>query len=125
MNQGRWQIEQRFRILKSEFKARPAYLSRDNRLAAHFLTCFLALLIYRQLECRVAAVSETDSVGSSQLMEQLRQMDFYRLEGQGYVPLYTRIDLTDALHKQAGFRTDYQTLTLKEMNKLIAQTKKP
>ncbi|NJP41799.1 transposase, partial [Oscillospiraceae bacterium HV4-5-C5C] len=78
INQGRWQIEQCFRILKSEFKARPAYLSRDNRLAAHFLTCFMALLIYRQLEYRVAAVSETDSVCGSQLMEQLRQMDFYR-----------------------------------------------
>ncbi|MDD2214585.1 MAG: transposase [Oscillospiraceae bacterium] len=126
INQGRWQIEQCFRIMTSEFKARPAYLSRDKRLEAHFMTCLIALLVYRQLEHRVAAVNpETGPFGGAQIMQQLRQMDFYRLQGQGYIPLYARNDLTDALHKQAGFRTDYQALTLQEMKKVIAKTKKP
>lgn len=126
INQGRWQIEQCFRIMKSEFKARPAYLSRDKRLEAHFMTCFIALLVYRQLEHRVAAVNPgTGPFCGAQIMQQLRQMDFYRLQGQGYIPLYARNDLTDALHKQAGFRTDYQALTLQEMKKVIAKTKKP
>ena len=52
-NSRRWQIEECFRILKSEFRARPVYLSRDDRIRAHFLTCFLALTVYRCLEKRI------------------------------------------------------------------------
>ena len=50
VNQRRWEIEESFRIMKSEFKARPVYLSRDDRIIAHFTTCFLSLVIYRYLE---------------------------------------------------------------------------
>ncbi len=50
VNHRRWEIEESFRIMKSEFKARPVYLQRDERIRAHFLTCFLSLLVYRLLE---------------------------------------------------------------------------
>jgi transposase len=50
VNKRRWQIEECFRIMKQEFKARPAYLSRDDRITAHFATCFIALIVYRILE---------------------------------------------------------------------------
>ncbi|MDR3185689.1 MAG: transposase, partial [Christensenellaceae bacterium] len=50
INRRRWEIEESFRIMKSEFKSRPVYLSRDNRIHAHFTTCFVALIIYRMLE---------------------------------------------------------------------------
>lgn len=49
-NHQRWQIEQCFRIMKSEFRSRPVYVRKDNRIKAHFLTCFLALVIYKYLE---------------------------------------------------------------------------
>ena len=50
VNQRRWEIEECFRIMKSEFKARPVYLQRDDRITAHFTTCFLSLVLYRFLE---------------------------------------------------------------------------
>ena len=50
INQRRWRIEECFRIMKHEFKARPAFLSRDDRIKAHFMTCFLALIVFRYLE---------------------------------------------------------------------------
>ena len=53
VNHRRWEIEESFRIMKSEFKARPVYLSRDDRIQAHFMTCFIALLIHRLLEKKI------------------------------------------------------------------------
>ena len=53
VNKRRWEIEESFRILKTEFKARPVYLKRDDRIKAHFSICFLSLLIYRILENRL------------------------------------------------------------------------
>ena len=50
INEHRWHIEECFRVMKSEFKARPVYLSREDRIRVHFLTCFIALIIYRILE---------------------------------------------------------------------------
>ena len=50
LNQRRWEIEESFRIMKTEFKARPVYLSREDRIRAHFFICFLSLMIYRYLE---------------------------------------------------------------------------
>lgn len=52
VSEGRWQIEECFRIMKTDFSARPVYLQDENRIQAHFLICFLALTIYRFLEKR-------------------------------------------------------------------------
>ena len=66
INRGRWEIEESFRIMKSEFEARPVYLQRDDRIKAHFLTCFIALLIYRILEKKLDKYrkAETEEVGN-------------------------------------------------------------
>lgn len=53
LNGGRWIIRNGFRIMKTDFDARPVYVRRDDRIKAHFLTCFLALLIYKYLEKKV------------------------------------------------------------------------
>lgn len=53
VNERRWEIEESFRIMKSEFKARPVYLSKDERILAHFTTCFLSLVLLRYLEKRL------------------------------------------------------------------------
>ena len=45
INKKRWEIEECFRIMKTEFKARPVYLQREDRIKAHFLTCFIATLL--------------------------------------------------------------------------------
>ena len=122
LNGGRWIIENGFRIMKTDFDARPVYVRRDDRIKAHFLTCFLALLIYKYLERKVNRGGKHFT--TSEIMETLRGMDFLSVAGEGYVPTYTRTDLTNHLHGSAGFRTDYQIVTKKQMRSIIAQTKK-
>ena len=118
-NNHRWQIEDCFRIMKSEFKARPVYLSRDDRIQAHFMTCFISLIIYRLLE---KALDEKYSC--NEIIRGLRDMNFFRVTGEGYIPTYTRTDLTDDLHEAFGFRTDYQILNLRKIKKIFKDTKK-
>lgn len=50
INKQRWEIEENFRIMKSDFEARPVYVQRDDRIKAHFLACYISLLVYRLLE---------------------------------------------------------------------------
>lgn len=118
INHKRWEIEECFRIMKSEFKARPVYLSRDDRIMAHFTTCFISLLIYRILEKKL-----DHAFTCSDIISNLRGMDLYKVIGEGYIPTYTRNDLTDALHEAFGFRTDFQITANRQMKKIIQQTK--
>ena len=119
INHRRWEIEECFRIMKSEFKARPVYLSRDDRIKAHFTTCFLALLIYRFLEKKLE-----DKFTCSEIIQGLVDMNFFELKGEGYTPSYTRTDFTDSLHDAFGFRTDYEITTSSQMKKLFKLTQK-
>ena len=57
VSEGRWRIEECFRIMKTDFEARPAFVRLENRIKAHFLTCFLALLVYRILEKKLGGGS--------------------------------------------------------------------
>jgi transposase len=118
INHKRWEIEECFRIMKSEFKARPVYLQRDDRIKAHFTTCFISLLIFRLLEKRLG-----DKFTCPQIIQGLRDLNFFEIPSEGYAPAYTRTDFTDALHEAFGFRTDYQILTNSFMKKIIKNSK--
>lgn len=120
INKKRWEIEECFRIMKTEFKARPVFVRREDRIKAHFLTCFIALFIFRVLEKRL-----DEKYTCEEIVRTLREMTMYRPgEKQGYMPSYTRTDLTDALHETAGFRTDYEILTDMSMKRVIRDTRK-
>lgn len=119
INHRRWEIEECFRIMKSEFKARPVYLSRDDRIQAHFTTCFLALVLYRYLEKSLG-----EKFTSHEIISGLRDMNFYSIPTEGYIPTYTRTDFTDALHEEFGFRTDYEIVSTKKMKNYFKETKK-
>lgn len=119
INKRRWEIEECFRIMKTEFKARPVYLSRDERIEAHFLTCFLSLILLRFLEKRLGERFTTHD-----LITQLKDMDFQLLEGQGYIPLYQRTELTDSLHAAVGFQTDRSIVSIKQMKAIQRISKK-
>jgi len=119
VNHRRWEIEESFRIMKSEFKARPVYLQKDERIRAHFLTCFLSLLVYRLLEHKL-----DEKYTVSELIKTLRSMNFFHMDGIGYLPEYTRSEITDALHDELGFRTDTEIVPEKSMKKIIKTTKK-
>jgi len=119
INRRRWEIEECFRIMKSEFKARPVYLSRDDRIIAHFTTCFISLIIYRLLEKKLG-----EKYTCHEIVRCLKSMNLYEVKGEGYVPIYTRTDLTDDLHEIFGFYTDYQITKIKDMKKILKLTKK-
>jgi len=118
INHRRWEIEECFRIMKSEFKARPVFLKRDDRIKAHFTTCFISLLIYRLLEKRLE-----EKFTCPQIIRELREMNFLKIPGEGYIPAYTRTDFTDALHDTFGFRTDYQIVTNRQMKNIFKDSK--
>lgn len=118
VSEGRWQIEECFRIMKTDFEARPIYLQDETRIKAHFLTCFLALIIYRYLERKLNHAYTCESI-----LNKLRQMDFAIIQEQGFIPLYTRDSLTDALHEIGGFRTDFEFITKQQM-KIIQKKSK-
>jgi transposase len=118
INHRRWEIEECFRIMKSEFKARPVYLHKDDRIKAHFITCFISLIIYRLLEKKLE-----EQYTCHEIISELREMNFKEIKGEGYEPIYTRTDFTDALHDVFGFRTDYQILTKKAVKKILKSTK--
>jgi transposase len=119
VNHRRWEIEECFRIMKSEFKARPVFLKKDDRIEAHFITCFISLIIYRLLEKRL-----NEEYTCHEIISGLKGMEFYEVKNEGYVPTYTRTNFTDALHESFGFRTDYQIISIKNMKKIFRDTKK-
>ena len=119
VSEGRWKIEESFRILKTDFESRPVYVSREDRIRAHFLTCYLALLIFRLLEKKIGG-----GYTSNQIIQTLREYNLLRINGEGYLPEYTRTELTDRLHQEFGFRTDTEIVPTRKMRSIIASTKK-
>lgn len=118
VSEGRWQIEDCFRTMKTDFEARPAYVSREDRVKAHFLTCFLALLHFRLLQRSLKDTYTTD-----QLLRVLKSIRFADVEEQGFMPVYERQEITDQLHEACGFRTDYQFLTKRKMKEIQKKSK--
>ena len=115
---GRWEIEESFKIMKSDFLARPVNLSREDRIKAHFMTCFISLFIYRLLEKRLE-----NKYTSSQILNTLRNMNMIESKGDGYIPSYIRTNLTDELHEIFNFRTDYEINTYKDFKKIFSSIK--
>ena len=118
VSEGRWQIEECFRIMKTDFSARPVYLQEENRIRAHFLICFLALIIYRYLEKKLDSKYTCE-----ELLNALKAMNFAGIQEQGFMPLYKREKITDDLHEACGFRTDYQFITKSKMRTIQKKSK--
>ena len=119
VSEGRWQIEDCFRTMKTEFDARPVYLSREERIRAHFLICFLALLHFRLLQRELKNHYTTE-----QLLRTLKSIKFADIEEQGFQPVYERQEITDALHEACRFRTDYQFITKRKMKEIQRKSKR-
>ena len=118
ISEGRWQIEECFRIMKTDFSARPVYLHNDNRIKAHFLICYLALLTYRILEKKLEYRYTCEEI-----LDTLKKMNFANIQEQGFVPLYRRVKLTDDLHEVCGFRTDFEFITKSQMKTIQKKSK--
>ena len=118
VSEGRWEIEECFRIMKTDFEARPIFLQNETRIKAHFLTCFMSLVIYRYLEKALG-----NSYTCETILDTLKSMNFASVQGQGFIPLYKRDKLTDKLHEICGFRTDYEFITKKDMKTIQKKSK--
>lgn len=119
VSEGRWQIEDCFRTMKTDFDARPVYVSREDSIKAHFLICFLALLHFRLLKRDLKTPCTTE-----QLLKVLKDIKFADVEDQGFMPVYERQKITDELHENCGFRTDYQLITKRKMKHIQKKSKR-
>lgn len=118
VNARRWEIEESFRIMKTDFRSRPVYLQRDDRISAHFLTCFLALYVYRIVEKRL-----DQKYTCPELLKTLREYKLFKVNGEGYLPCYSKTPVVDDLHEAFGFRTDFQINTNQMMKNIFKITK--
>lgn len=119
INRQRWEIEENFRIMKTDFEARPVYVRRDERIKAHFLICYISLLVYRLLEKKLG-----NAYTCNEILRTLRSMQVTLLSKEsGYIPSYKRTDMTDDLHKVFGFHTDYEFISKSTMRSIIKSTK--
>lgn len=111
---GRWEIEESFRIMKDEFDSGTVHLSREDRIKGHFITCYLSLFIYRYLEHQL-----NDEYTVHEIVSTLQEMKMLEHKGKGYIPEYTRTELTDALHQFLGINTDNEIVTYKKIKKIF------
>ena len=115
ISKGRWEIEESFRIMKSEFKARPVFLQKEERIKAHFTICFLSLLIYRILEKEKLKEKYT----TEEIIKTLKEMITNKIEGIGYKQLYEKTDITTTLNNNYNFNLDKEFIGLKNMKKIL------
>lgn len=118
VSEGRWEIEECFRIMKTDFEAIPVFVHADARIRAHFLICFLSLVIYRYLEKDLG-----QDFTCEMILDKLKSMNFANIQDQGFIPLYTRDRLTDSLHKICGFDTDFKFITKSQMKTIQKKSK--
>lgn len=106
VNSWRWEIEECFRVEKSDLDMRPVYVRNPGRISAHFFICFLALLILKIMQKEHQG---TFPIG--QIRKTLSGMNFIKLDGFGYIPAFNRTTLTDAIQETAKIRIDKQIST--------------
>lgn len=118
VSEGRWEIGECFRTMKTDFEARPVYLQNENRIKAHFLTCFLSLILYRFLEHKLGG-----NFTCEEILNTLSKINFASIQEQGFIPVYERTKLTDKLYELCNFRTDYQFITKSQMKTIQKKSK--
>lgn len=118
ISERRWRIEECFRIMKADFKARPVFLQREDRINAHFLTCFTSLVVLRLLE-----IMTENKYTVNELLTTIRLMKLTATGYGQYIPAYKRTNVTDDLHKIFKYRTDYEIITGKTLRSIIKESK--
>lgn len=115
ISKGRWEIEESFRIMKSEFKARPVYLHLDERIKAHFTICYLSLLVYRILEKEKLQ----DKYTTEEIISTLKDMLSNKVDGLGFKQLYQKSKITTDLNSNYEFNLDQKFISLKSFKKFL------
>lgn len=125
INRGRWEIEESFMLMKSEFKSRPVFVRLEEHIRAHFTTCFMALLVFRLLE-KEANKDRENVITAPDLIDTLRKMNITKLTARRalYTGSFTRTEITDVLHRILPIRFDCELIPAKDMREAIKASKK-
>lgn len=117
INKGRWEIEESFRILKTDLKSRPIYVSLQEHIRAHFLTCFLSLLFIRIIEVKLQKKYKTNEI-----IESLRNIRYTDI-GVGYISSFKMTNCIKGLINEFKIECDFNSYTPIQMRKVINSSK--
>lgn len=117
INSRRYQIEDCFRVLKTNFRARPVYHRNRNRIIAHFMICYTALLIYRLLETKLEEYGEHFTI--NEILDTLKNMNVVNMQDLFYAATYTGSKVCTALNGVFGLGLDKKYYQAKELNRKI------
>ena len=120
--QNRYKIEDCFRIMKTNFDARPVFLRKPERIRAHFLICYTALLIYRLMECKLD--DNLTHVTTSNLIKTLRNMNVVNMDDMYYKSIYSGSQALDALEKCFELQLNRKYYRPSDLNKIVKKYSK-
>ena len=120
--QNRYKIEDCFRIMKTNFDARPVFLRKPERIRAHFLICYTALLIYRLMECKVD--DNLTHVTTSNLIKTLRNMNVVNMDDMYYKSIYSGSQALDALERCFELQLNRKYYRPSDLNKIVKKFSK-
>ena len=115
--QNRYKIEDCFRIMKTNFDARPVFLRKPERIRAHFLICYTALLIYRLMECKLD--DNSTHVTTSNLIKTLQNMNVVNMDDMYYKSIYSGSQALDALEKCFELQLNRKYYKPSDLNKIV------
>lgn len=120
INRGRWEIEESFRIMKSDFDGRPVFVSREDRIRAHFLTCYLAFMIFRIIEQKLnkGDVRYTDP----EILRTLR--DYEAIDAESFYVGAMEGKAVRALESTFGLVGSMTAFSKAQFRRLVARSKK-
>ena len=120
--QNRYKIEDCFRIMKTNFDARPVFLRKPERIRAHFLICYIALLIYRLMECKLD--DNLTHVTTSNLIKTLRNMNVVNMDDMYYKSIYSGSQALDALERCFELQLNRKYYRPSDLNKIVKKFSK-
>lgn len=120
--QNRYKIEDCFRIMKTNFDARPVFLRKPERIRAHFLICYTALLIYRLMECKLD--DNLTHVTTSNLIKTLRNMNVVNMDDMCYKSIYSGSQALDALERCFELQLNRKYYRPSDLNKIVKKISK-
>ena len=120
--QNRYKIEDCFRIMKTNFDARPVFLRKPKRIRAHFLICYTALLIYRLMECKLD--DNLTHVTTSNLIKTLRSMNVVNMDDMYYKSIYSGSQALDALERCFELQLNRKYYRPSDLNKIVKKFSK-
>lgn len=120
--QNRYKIEDCFRIMKTNFDARPVFLRKPERIRAHFLICYTALLIYRLMGCKLD--DNLTHVTTSNLIKTLRNMNVVNMDDMYYKSIYSGSQALDALERCFELQLNRKYYRPSDLNKIVKKFSK-